>query len=195
MTQQTTLIDNEWRGPAFRAAAFNGARYDLISLNSHFDHRLFYPNGSATEADNLAVSYTHLDVYKRQIYLRNNATEFLFATITDNTAVSGDAGGVYIDGLNGELFLGNSILAGNSDSATGGVYPDCFNGTETLTYDFDYNLIGNDAGCLGFFLEGNTGNVESVSYTHLTTATSLCWNWRRPRRFVRPRPPGCPSPA
>ena len=43
VTQQTTLIDNEWRGPAFRAAAFNGARYDLISLNSHFDHRLFYP--------------------------------------------------------------------------------------------------------------------------------------------------------
>ena len=24
VTQQTTLIDNEWRGPAFRAAAFNG---------------------------------------------------------------------------------------------------------------------------------------------------------------------------
>ena len=56
VTQQTTLIDNEWRGPAFRAAAFNGARYDLISLNSHFDHRLFYPNGSATEADNLVFA-------------------------------------------------------------------------------------------------------------------------------------------
>ena len=38
-------IDNNWRGPAFRDVAFAGQRYGLISLNSHFDHRLFFPNG------------------------------------------------------------------------------------------------------------------------------------------------------
>ena len=53
---QTTLINNEWRGPAFRDAVFDGTRYDLMSLNSHFDHRLFYPNGSPTEPNNLVYA-------------------------------------------------------------------------------------------------------------------------------------------
>ena len=49
MDNQTNLIDNNWRGWDFRDVAFGPTNFDLISLNSHFDHRLFFPNGSPTE--------------------------------------------------------------------------------------------------------------------------------------------------
>ncbi len=49
VTNQTTLLNNAWRAWDFRDAAFASTSYDLISLNSHFDHMLFYPNGSPTE--------------------------------------------------------------------------------------------------------------------------------------------------
>jgi len=61
VTQQTTLIDNQWRGPDFRGEVLVGQtegeqHFDLISLNSHFDHRLFFPNGSPSEALNLVYA-------------------------------------------------------------------------------------------------------------------------------------------
>jgi hypothetical protein len=56
LPQIDTLIDNEWTGEDFRQAAFSAADYDLISLNSHFDHFRFFPNDPdnvlATEFDN-----------------------------------------------------------------------------------------------------------------------------------------------
>jgi len=55
ITNQTTLINDQWQGPEFRTA-FEATHYDLISLNSHFDHKLFYPNGSPTEPNNLVFA-------------------------------------------------------------------------------------------------------------------------------------------
>src|SRR5690606_16762197 len=50
-----TLIDNDWTAEDFRTAAFGDESYDLISLNSHFDHFRFFPNDPdnvlATEFD------------------------------------------------------------------------------------------------------------------------------------------------
>ncbi len=41
----TGLVNDTWDAAAFRSAALGTQQYDLISLNSHFDHHLFYPNG------------------------------------------------------------------------------------------------------------------------------------------------------
>src|SRR5690606_22877351 len=50
-----TLIDNAWTAEDFRTAALGSESYDLISLNSHFDHFRFFPNDPdnvlATEFD------------------------------------------------------------------------------------------------------------------------------------------------
>jgi hypothetical protein len=50
------LIDNTWTSQDFRDAAFDASTYDLISLNSHFDHFRFFPNDPndvyATEFEN-----------------------------------------------------------------------------------------------------------------------------------------------
>ena len=59
------LVDNEWTGEDFRNTAFSTAAYDLVSLNSHFDHFRFFPN----DADNVL------------------ATEFLEATSFDRALV------------------------------------------------------------------------------------------------------------
>ena len=62
----TTLIDSTWNGNQFRSTALqSNASYDLISLNSHFDHYLFYPNGEprdpnlvyGEELDNAATTW------------------------------------------------------------------------------------------------------------------------------------------
>ncbi|MCB0034362.1 MAG: thrombospondin type 3 repeat-containing protein, partial [Anaerolineales bacterium] len=51
----TPLINNTWTAEDFRTAAFDAQEYDLISLNSHFDHFRFFPNNPddvlATELD------------------------------------------------------------------------------------------------------------------------------------------------
>jgi hypothetical protein len=50
VTTNQSLIDNSWDGNDFREQAFDtdADSYDLVSLNSHFDHFLFYPNGAAS---------------------------------------------------------------------------------------------------------------------------------------------------
>jgi hypothetical protein len=56
LAQIDTLINDNWTGQDFRDAAFSVQDYDIISLNSHFDHFRFFPNDPdnvlATEFDN-----------------------------------------------------------------------------------------------------------------------------------------------
>src|SRR5690606_17441697 len=53
--QVDALIDNSWTAQDFRELAFDATAYDLVSLNSHFDHFRFFPNDPndvlATEFD------------------------------------------------------------------------------------------------------------------------------------------------
>src|SRR5690606_5509576 len=44
VTQIDTLINDNWTGADFRNTALSGAQYNLVSLNSHFDHFRFFPN-------------------------------------------------------------------------------------------------------------------------------------------------------
>jgi hypothetical protein len=56
----TTLINNTWTADDFRELTFDAQNYDLISLNSHFDHFRFFPNDAndvlATEFDEAAIA-------------------------------------------------------------------------------------------------------------------------------------------
>jgi hypothetical protein len=53
----TTLIDNAWTATVFSSTLFpRSDSFDILSLNSHFAHDLFYPNGPDTPSNYIYAS-------------------------------------------------------------------------------------------------------------------------------------------
>ena len=101
-----TLINETWTAADFRNATFYTNTYDLISLNSHFDHFRFFPNDNdnvtATEFEVVGSNFNNTLIFSvgchSGLNADNNATAFSF---TGNDYAQTFA-------RNGATYLGNT---------------------------------------------------------------------------------------
>ena len=101
-----TLINNTWTAADFRNAALDAQSYDLISLNSHFDHFRFFPNDRdnvlAAEFEAVGSNFNNTLIFSVGCHSGLN--------VDNNGATFSFTGSDYaqIFARNGATFLGNT---------------------------------------------------------------------------------------
>ncbi len=100
-----TLIDNAWTAQDFRDLAFDATAYDLISLNSHFDHFRFFPNDPT---DVMATEFDETNNFDGRLIFSVGCHAGL--NLFDNTTVLAFTGADFaqIFARHGATFIGNT---------------------------------------------------------------------------------------
>ena len=105
LSQIDTIINDTWTAEDFRDATFDVAEYDLISLNSHFDHFRFFPNGPE---DVTALEFNNTRNFEGKLIFTVGCHSGL--SLPDNGTILSYTGEDYaqVFARRGATFLGNT---------------------------------------------------------------------------------------
>lgn len=95
------------------------------------------------------------ELYLLQVTIADNLAD---SDNDPNQMIAGDGGGLY-QGANAVMTA--TVIASNTDHSSAGVYADCYQDIEALTFSGGYNLIGDETGCEGIFAA--TGDITHIA--------------------------------